>query len=340
MYTDDELDNYIKSIVCKKITEPSEYDNVIRNAFKDKKSFYIKQKIMQLVPLICCMTIFMSGITYAKEIKVFFESLFTNSTEAIDIATQNGYVQNAETEYVYDNDIGIRVKDIVLDDANLNVSLEYEFSEKYQVENIRLYEYEMRDNNEQLLTKFDTKNLTSNEIPIINSVTSLFDGIFIDDNHYVESILYGADEFPEIKILSFKIKSLRLNEGEIIYGEWNLSVEIDEKFNKRDVIEYEANNEHVIDSKITLSETTLNVYIELDEKYEFEDKDINKIKPRIEMENGKQYFLNNMTFNNLENGSKYNINFYFSKYYENIEKLYFIINLSNEKEIKVELNKK
>lgn len=340
MYTDNELDEYIKRIVTKKISEPPKYEDIIRNAFNDKRDLYIRQRIMQIVPIMCCMMIFMSGMVYAEEITKFFESLFTNSTESIDASIQNGYLQNAEMGYVYDNDIGIKVKDVVMDGSKLNVSFLYEFKERHSIETIRLKEYEICDDNGSIWYKGTDDYFLYEEIPVINNVFELNDGFFIDNNHFAESILYGSDEFPEIKSLNIKVKSLYVNGAEIINGNWDLFFEVDDIFNKREVIEYIPNNEHVIDSKITLSETTLKVYIELDEKYEFEDIYSLKIKPYIEDTLGNQYFFSDFTCNNTAMGSKYDININFSKYYNKINRLYLIMNLSEKNCIRIELNKK
>lgn len=71
-----------------------------------------------------------TGVVFAKDINNYFSNLFNNSNKAIDVAVENGYVQQIDTGYTYDKDIGIKVENLVLDDLNLDISFNFETKKK------------------------------------------------------------------------------------------------------------------------------------------------------------------------------------------------------------------
>ena len=67
------------------------------------------KKLSRVAVIFITVGILTTGVVFAKDIVNFVTSLFTNSTPAIDTAVENGYVQNIDMDYVYSNDIGVKV---------------------------------------------------------------------------------------------------------------------------------------------------------------------------------------------------------------------------------------
>ena len=98
---------------------PNYINETIHNTLKNKKKQeYYNKFLRKVATIIITIGIVSTSVVFADDIINFITSLFINSTEAIDIAVENGYVQNIDMEYVYDNDIGIKVDNLILDDTN------------------------------------------------------------------------------------------------------------------------------------------------------------------------------------------------------------------------------
>ena len=326
-------DTYVPSIISDGIQD------ALNRKKKEKKLTILIKKIIIALTSIITVT---GGIVFADDIKEFITSLFINSTESIDIAVDNGYIQQSDEKYCYDNNIGIKIENITIDDFNLAISFLYDVS-KLDIDSLNsigIFEYEMTADENIFLYKYDSQNSISSKIPTINSVKKLNPSQQINENTFKESIIYSANQFNTFNNINIKINSLKINNN-IINGNWNLSIKLDEKFNNRNNIIYTVvNNEHVLDSNITMSETSLNIYIKLDEKYLYQKNDILEINPIIIDKSGKKYNYSNYEPINLDNASEYNIKFNISKYSENIDTLYLNLNLSSTKTISLELNKK
>ena len=159
----------------------------------------------------------------------------------------------------------------------------------------------------------------------------------VDKNIYNTSILYGANKFPQIKFLYIDIKSIRINYQDIVEGNWIFNIKIDDKFNERNNINYEIeNNEHILESKISLSETILKIKLKVDENF---DSDITFYnKPTLENESKDTYTCNSWYNKNLENYSIHEFEFDISKFNENIDSLYLKFKVNKKTELNIKLN--
>ncbi len=159
----------------------------------------------------------------------------------------------------------------------------------------------------------------------------------LDKNVYNESILYSSEKFPIIEKLYINIFSIYINNN-VIKGNWNLEIDIDPKFNKRENVEYYAENtEHLIDSKFTMSETALIANLEIDALYD--DKSFSENRFMIEDSTGQKYISSLSGRKNLENSSIYYFKFDIGKYNENIDTLTFKLKVNENVTVETKLNK-
>jgi hypothetical protein len=294
------------------------------------------RNIKRIAAIIICAITVTSGVVFADNIVKYISSIFTSTTESIDIATQNGYVQNVNMDFVYDKDIGIKVDNVIMDESKLDISYLYKVND--DVDKFELYEYTIKDNDNYIWYRFNYENYIYENPPIITGMHNSTNPIRLENNIIKESILYSSNEFPKCKKLFIEVDKIRLNNQDIVEGNWKIEVNLDDKFNEREKIIYEPSyNEHIINSEIYLTETTLKVSLELDELY---DDFIISNPPFLENNLKKQYSSQLYNRENLEKTSIFNFEFEISKYDENIDTFYLTIPINEEVIIRIELNKK
>ena len=107
-----EDNNIIKEKVISKISisKFKEENKVIQK----KKSY----KYMKYAMAACICLMFSTGIVFAKDIESYIKKIFNNSTEAIDSAVEEGYVQEIKDDFTYDNGFGIKIDNILLDNEH------------------------------------------------------------------------------------------------------------------------------------------------------------------------------------------------------------------------------
>ncbi len=336
---DEELFKYFE--IKKKVDHSRSTEYAIRNAFnneeKNKKTFtYFIPKFAIYIFTILFLT---TGVVFAKDIVNILSSFFTNTTQSIDTAIENGYVQNIDMDYVYDSNIGIKVNCITIDESNMDISYSYKVDKLLTVDYIELYDYEIKDEKGNLIYKYNEENNFFESKQLVNYIKNDNKMLKVDENIYNTSILYGANKFYNIKHLYINIKSIKINYQDVIVGNWNLDIEIDGKFNERDNAYYEIEpNKHILENEISLTETSLKIKIKVDEN--FDDKIVLYNKPILENELKDTYICSSWYNKNIENCSMHEFEFDISKYNENIDILYLKFKINENTELNVQLNKK
>lgn len=309
----------------------------IQNAFNQKQTKTIKKSIPQIIMYIFSILILTTGVVFAKDIVNIITSIFNNSTKAIDTAVENGYVQNVDMDFIYDNDIGIKVDYIMMDNSKLDISYVYSYNTNMAVDYIELNQYDIQDDKGNLLYQYDSKNFVIQNPLKVTSMKKYNDPIKLEEGIWKQSILYTSDSFPTSKVLLINIDSLKINNEMVIYGNWNFEITLDNKFIQRDDILYQpVLNEHIIQNKITLSETTLKVFLELDLKCNDEITFDNK--PILKNELGETYDCIKWNYGNLKDSSIYELEYDMSKFYTNIEVLYLSLKIDENEIINIKLN--
>ncbi len=342
----DNFEKYLDNLFNESIDLPIEYKYMIRNTIKNRKKERINRKSFKILIGVCGCIVVMTTVVFAKDIVQIFSSFFTNSTKAIDEATEKGYVQSVDGNFVYSNGMGIKVEHIIIDDSILDISYLYSYNEK--INSIELDKYTIKDNNDNLFYQYDSKNSMIEKPLIVKEIITgkdEYNSEKVDEGIFRSSVLYKSNNFPKSEKLLITINRIKINNTDTIEGNWNLCVDLDSKFNLREKKGYKIiNPEHILKSEITLSETTLKVYLQIDEehgdhKFLFEN-------PVNLKDTDNQFNLfpsetwNNVDDPNLKNKSECQLEFDLSKYSENINQLYLkvpvnenlILNLKLEQE--------
>lgn len=297
------------------------------------------RKFNKVAAIFITIGVMTTGIVFAKDIINFITSLFTNSTPAIEKAVENGYVQNIDMDYVYSNNIGIRVEYLLIDDFNLDVSFAYE-CENENVNLIEIDQYSIETENDKLI--YDSSNKQKEKIPLSNYIIRNNPTQKVDNKKYRESILFNLTEHKnDFNNLRFNINSLKIiNQNNTVLnllGHWNFIIELNDNMKKNNNITYNIiNKENVVDFSAVMNSTGLVIKIKTDIPLENEQlKDINNfiLKNSVEEEfmpysvkNSKDGMIT-IQYNNI------------SKYSDNIEKLILYLKVNNNKVFELKLHK-
>lgn len=255
-------DDLIKKIKLNIALENFKDDLKEENTLEEKKhwmSWHIKKKV---VTTICICLIVITGGVFAKDVKNYVKNLFNNSNEAIDSAVENGYLQEEDTDYIYDKGIGIKVEKIVLDDLNLDISFGFEIK-KENIKSIRLNDFVIKNDNEKVIYTSEFKTAeTLDELPLYNSVTWINEPVKKSNTTFADSILFGLRlEKESFKELYFDVKSVKLiyldDTKEIINGNWKFEVIISDEMRQSSSVTYtlDEENEFVETCTVTISNT-------------------------------------------------------------------------------------
>ena len=291
-----------------------------------------KSKILRAIKkiiLVLLVAIMVSGFTVLanfviKQIKAHF----TTSLNAINTAVENNYVQEIDSDFVYDNGIGIKVDAIVLDDKNLDISFVYDIQdkEKYgEITGIRLEDYVVKADDEVLFDSVrDNREIT-------NKVMQYPENYIESDAYYKNSILFSSkNNFTKVRNIQVVIKSLYMDctkEYFLIRGNWELEYQVIDILNKRDIETYLLEeNEYVKDYEVKLIDTAIQFIL----IFGFENE-IDEYMENVELHNMESLYYTNLEGKFFEEENKLRMTFDMSKNMDNINELILEIPI-NEKE--------
>ena len=247
---------------CKKISEqiePSEefMKNLKSNLNKKIAEEKIKRKqfLSKVAVFFVTVTLVSSG-AFAKDIGNWFSQFFANTDESMQIAVENGYVQNVEMDYVEKQGIAIKVNSLMIDDNKMNIVFDVKGEVDGELAVKELYFY--TDNDEYHNTNLNVISTSYNR-----EVRSL------SKNHHLLIIQISNIEqkLDFIKNLNIVLNGICIinkdNPLKTINEKWECNVLIDEdNFKKSEVLAFEyiiEENEYVEDYEINVTNTGMNI---------------------------------------------------------------------------------
>lgn len=326
----DEIDNLMFEYFSKNNYIPESTKKVVYNAFNNRKKNIINN-LKKIAIYIISIGVVTSGVAIADGLINSRDNLFTNTTEAIDAAVENGYIQSVDMNYVYDNDIGIKVNHLVLDDKTADITFEYKGDRTYS--NVMLDECILKTNNSKNIEKMH-----------INVFRREKESRKIGENTFYESILYNLDDkYNNFDKIYFEIKSIIVKDDNVyktIHGKWEFEIELNEKMLNRSTEVYSVTENELIENiSAELTELTFSIDITFREMI---DSNIISEKQGIILKDksGKEYRYRNISLGNqdVKRGKVY-VEYDIGKFQENLEELEIYIKTNKDKEIKLNLKK-
>lgn len=221
------------------------------------------RKLNKVAVAIITITLMTTGIVFAKDIMNFITSIFTNSTPAIDTAVENGYIQDIDMDYIFDNNVGIKIKHLLIDDSNIDISLYYKIDDT-NIKSIKIEDYEILNENNDLIYGTTYRKINLADFIIRNEPT-----VKIDNETYNESILFkfaqNKKEFHKIYVKINKLKIIKIDDSiEYINGIWEIETQIDKEMNDNTNIMYRiSDNEYIESFSAELTSTELKIQLKL-----------------------------------------------------------------------------
>lgn len=95
----------------------------------------INKSIFSSIVAACFIVATITGTVFAKDISNFVKGLFgPGASEGVDIAIDNGYVAEVNTEYQNSDGVEIKVESFLLDDYNFDINFIVKLSDKYNID--------------------------------------------------------------------------------------------------------------------------------------------------------------------------------------------------------------
>lgn len=314
--------------------------NKIKEEYNEEKSQ--NHSIKKIVIFIICFSILTTGIVFAKDIIQYISNIFTNSTTGIDTATKNGYVQNIDMDFIYDQNIGIKANYLSIDNNNLDISFVY-YGQDTNIVDIDFVDFVIRDENNNIICYHVSEAYALNSSNIIEFTCNRAEKQFVEDTgEYIESILCSSFELPKINQLTIEIDNFIVtdNAGEktTVKGNWLFTIDINNEIMTRNTESYAVSyNEYIENISCNISETSLK--IELDINQVINEETITEINSVILKNDTNEFACNYKNFSIDDSSSHLLLQFEISSYMENIDKLSLSIHFDTDKYINVNLSK-
>ena len=246
---------------------------------KSKRRFINKKVVI----VACAFLVLTTGLVFSKEIEKITKRLFTNTTKAIDLAVENGYVQNVDMKFVEDKDIGIKVDNMILDEISLDISFCYKVKDS-NIKEMRISKYNITTGDGKPINSTEGKY---EEIPLANSINwGDHTQIKTSDTTFSDSVLFTLRDLnyniDKINIEIYEVKLIYDDVIEEVQGKWNFNIEISESMKKSSKVEFkmQGTNDKVEDCIGTLSPTGLCIELKLKEPFDIQtwfDENVSKL---------------------------------------------------------------
>ena len=270
------FDEQIKQIFKKnrKNKLPKETELIINNTLESlrKDKFVNRKQIMYKIAACFMVCLIGCGIVYAKEIKNLAQNIFkydVKGTQGVQVATDKGYVQNVDMEYIESNNVKFKIDYVTMDDTNLALNFNFMLDVNAEGFNgISIYDMKIYDDNNNMIYT-DEEKFPNESIALGGGIHKT---VFISGNNVVQSFLIESDRFPKTKTLRITFDKITLyneNKGNPITkelnGKFDITVNLDEKFYNRKTIEYDIEDKENEDyfglKRAFLTDTSFNIII-------------------------------------------------------------------------------
>ena len=274
----DETEKIIKDILSQRLDTPDHYTKAIKNVFYKNNNYYESYKFIKVAAIICLCLTLTGGIVFAAKdyLKDFLYNYF-GLDKGIDIAIQNGYIENTDMDYIpsavtVDGEkfvIGTKITDFLMDDMNLSVHFDFEFADNLKetinlnaLNNVELIDLIVTDeknriifnNNRNSFENFCEENNLQYKFNEYNEnyMNNGFNNFIAlkNGNQIVFTYnMYTYDKYPKSQKLNFHFKQIKLQATQtlndkqdtiILDGNWNISVDVPEQMYNRKSISYKV----------------------------------------------------------------------------------------------------
>lgn len=312
-----DIDIKIKHILSSDIGIPNSYKNMIRKSLLKKKDRKMKMfgLFKKIAVVSSVVSVFLVGGTFGKKYVV---DHFFNFNKGIDKAIEQGYLYEVKENYIYSNDVGIRVDNIFMNEYNLNITFSLKMNDISKFDDIKLQDLLIYDEEKRILFCYDKdvfekfcseNNLDYKWMEFGENYANTGLNSYIKDQKDDEvALIYNMDsnKFPKSKVINVEIGGIGNSDDEqIISGNWKMKIELPENVYNSPTNEYvveSCTNENFEIESVRVTNTQTKLYIvvkekadlpyDLDDSEEIKNKKIDEWQKQIENMTVEDYWDN------------------------------------------------
>ena len=239
--------NNLKENISQKIDE--------EKCKKSKKSYLPKVAVAFLTVGIVSTSVF------GKDIGLLITKMFSNIDKGLQMATENGYIQEINSGYVTDQGIGIKIENIIVDENVLNITFNIKAE---NCDDVYFDDIKLINENKIIYPSTETIDNIKHNISRKHSIKSVN-----KNNIIVTETFYDIENnFSEYKNLHLNIEEIaffNLNDEEnIIKGNWDFELNVDENILNRNSQRFVLEDNNIVEKyDIELNNTGLSVILVL-----------------------------------------------------------------------------
>lgn len=321
------FENKLRTVCTEDIYIPQKITNTIKNGLYENKVKWRFIEMKKTVVLILSIVFIGTGIVIACNSSWNFWS-----NNGVKTALEYDYVQNIEMDYNIQNDLGIKLDSIIIDNSNIGMVFNYKMPSKFKnVDNIVLSDIVIKDEKNNIIFE------DGNE----NSLSTGYSEEFASENGILKQaiLLYNLNHtYPKSNniYISFSTIHIFRNQKNIktITGNWNFDVNVSDKFINRETINYKASQSKDIDIiRVELTSTGLDIEMKFNSPLNAE-----KLRKNIKVQDkdGNEYYADKFIAENELTNPTIKTSFPITIYNAD-DNLKLII--ETDKEIIIDLNK-
>ncbi|WP_066889990.1 DUF4179 domain-containing protein [Clostridium nigeriense] len=305
-----DIDKKVENELKRDVEIPQSVLNKINNAFNEirieenevtKSIFKFNKKLV-----VSFIAIFIIGtIIVNPKVIAGINSLFKD--KGVQKAANNGYIQEVKENVVNNNGISIKIDDVVADQTKIAISFTFKFEDVDKLKNVAGMQLglNVKDNNDRIIFEHLEEGIHT---PYYIGMESNID-ISNKDNGEIKYYLkmYSTDgQLKDVNSLSIKIDEIKLYEEDMrnnkkIEGEWNLSLNLDEKFINGESLKYNPINNNDIVNIVSAEAYPTGLLLQFTINSSIDENIINRVS--IIDENGNEFDrFNSARMNTISNG--------------------------------------
>lgn len=231
--SNENFENKLRTVCTEDIYIPQKFTYAIKSGLYENNRKWRFIEMKKIIASILCIVFMGTGIVLASN------SLWNHwNNKGVKTALEYGYVQNVEMDYNIQNDLGIKLDSIIIDNSNIGIVFNYKIPSNFKnIDNIAIKDIVIKDEKNNIIFE------DGNE----KSLSTGYAEEFASENSIVKQAILLNNlnhTYPKSNniYISFSTVNIFRNQKNIktITGNWNFDINVTDKFINRETIEYIA----------------------------------------------------------------------------------------------------
>lgn len=325
--SNENFENKLRTVCTEDIYIPQKFTYAIKSGLYENNRKWRFIEMKKIIASILCIVFMGTGIVLASN------SLWNHwNNKGVKTALEYGYVQNIEMDYNIQNDLGIKLDSIIIDNSNIGIVFNYKIPSNFKnIDNIAIKDIVIKDEKNNIIFE------DGNE----KSLSTGYAEEFASENSIVKQAILLNNlnhTYPKSNniYISFSTVNIFRNQKNIktITGNWNFDINVTDKFINRETIEYTAGQSKDIEV-ISAELTSTGLDIEMKFNFPLNAENLGK-NIKIQDKDENEYFSDKLIAENELTTPTIRTSFPITIYnaHDNLKLI-----IKTDKEIIIDLNK-